>query len=90
MCVVARQNAPSAVGREGTTLDVGNDISSRIERTSSGSNRGDTIFPTPEGCKVSSKRRPGRQVATVKRQASVQSHRHIVTIVIHYIHLSTE
>ena len=26
MCVVARENAPSAVGREGTTLNVGNDI----------------------------------------------------------------
>ena len=107
-CVVARENAPSAVGREGTTLNVGNDIvgetplssglgpynvsgvallnplgevfelrntspdvdqdiSSRIERTTTTSNRGDTIFPTSERCKVSSKRRPGRQVATVKR-----------------------
>ena len=26
VCVVARENAPSAVGREGTTLNVGNDI----------------------------------------------------------------
>ena len=26
MCVVARENAPSAVGREGTTLNLGNDI----------------------------------------------------------------
>ena len=26
MCVVARENAPSAVGREDTTLNVGNDI----------------------------------------------------------------
>ena len=26
MCVVARENAPSAVGREGTTLNVGSDI----------------------------------------------------------------
>ena len=74
MCEVARKNSPSAVGREGTTLNVGNDISSRIERTTTSSNHGDTIVPTPEGCKVSSKRRPGRQVATVKRQASVHSH----------------
>ena len=26
VCVVARENAPSAVGREGTTLNIGNDI----------------------------------------------------------------
>ena len=26
VCVVARENAPSAVGREGTTLNVSNDI----------------------------------------------------------------
>ena len=26
VCVVSRENAPSAVGREGTTLNVGNDI----------------------------------------------------------------
>ena len=26
VCVVARENAPSSVGREGTTLNVGNDI----------------------------------------------------------------
>ena len=26
MCVVSRENAPSAVGREDTTLNVGNDI----------------------------------------------------------------
>ena len=26
VCVVARENAPSAVGREGTTLNVNNDI----------------------------------------------------------------
>ena len=26
VCVVAREDAPSAVGREGTTLNVGNDI----------------------------------------------------------------
>ena len=91
------KNAPSAVGREGTTLNVGSDIvgetplssglgpynvsgvallnplgevfelrntspdvdqdiSSRIERTATSSNHGDTIVPTPEGCKVSSKR----------------------------------
>ena len=115
MCVVSRENAPSAVGREGTTLNVGNDIvvetplssglglydvsgvallnplgevfelrntspdvdqniSSRIERTTSSSNHGDTIVPTPEGCKVSLKRRPGCQVLTVKRQASEQLH----------------
>ena len=72
-CGVIRKSSPSAVGREGTTLDVGNDISSRIERTTTSTNHGDTIVPTPEGCKVSLKRRPGRQVATVKRQASVQS-----------------
>ena len=57
-----------------TSPDVDQDISSRIERTTTTSNHGDTIVPTPEGCKVSSKRRPGRQVATVKLQASVQSH----------------
>ena len=74
VCRVTRENAPSAVGREGTTLNVGNDIISRIERPTSSSNHGDTIVPTPEGCKISSKRRPRRQVATVKRQASVQSH----------------
>ena len=54
--VVARENAPSAVSREGTTLNVGNDIISRIERTTTSSNHGGTIVPTPEGCKVSSKR----------------------------------
>ena len=26
VCVVVRENAPSSVGREGTTLNVGNDI----------------------------------------------------------------
>ena len=57
-----------------TSLDVDQDISSRIERTTTSSNHGDTIVPTREGCKVSWKRRPGRQVATVKRQASEQSH----------------
>ena len=129
MCVVARENSPSAVGHEGTTLNVGDDIvgetplssglgpynvsgmallnplgevfelrstspdvdqniSSRIERTTSSSNHRDTIFPTLEGCKVSSKRRPGRQVTTVKRQAS--DYCHVVTIVLHYIHLSME
>ena len=56
VCVVARENALSAVSREGTTLNVGTDISSRIERTTTSSNHGDTIVPTPEGCKVSSKR----------------------------------
>ena len=97
VCVVARENAPSAVGREGTTLNVGNDIvgetpvssglgpysvsgvallnslgevfelrntspdvdqdiSSRVERTTSSSNHVDTIVPTTEGCKVSLKR----------------------------------
>ena len=115
VCGVTRKNSPSAVGREGTTLNVGNDIvgetpsssglgpynvsvvallnplgevfelrntspdvdqniSSRIERTTTSSNHGDTIVLTPERCKVSSNRRPGRQVATVKRQAPVQSH----------------
>ena len=74
VCGVTRENSPSAVGREGTTLNVGNDIISRIERTTSSSNHGDTIVLTPERCKVSSNRRPGRQVATVKSQASVQSH----------------
>ena len=57
-----------------TSPDIDQDISSRIERTTTSSNHGDTIFPTPEGCKVSSKRRPVRQVVTVKRQASVKSH----------------
>ena len=97
VCVVGRENAPSAVGREGTTLNVGNDIvgetplsswlgpynisgvallnplgevfelrktspdvgqdiSSRIERTTTSSSHGDTIVPTTEGCKVSLKR----------------------------------
>ena len=57
-----------------TSSDVDQNISSRIERTSSSRNHGDTIYPTPEGCKVSWKRLPGRQVATVKRQASETSH----------------
>ena len=114
MFVFARENAPSAVGHEGTTLNVGNDIVSetplssglgpynvsgvarlnplgevfelrnpspdvsqdiisRIEHTTT-SNYGDSIIPTPEGFKVSSKKRPGRHVATVKHQASEQSH----------------
>ena len=64
-----------------------NDISSRIERTITSSNHGDTIVPTPEGCKVSSKRRTGRQVELLSTRRPCS---HIVTIVIHYIHLSTE
>ena len=74
MCGVTHENSPSAVGLEGATLNVGNDISSRIERTTTSSNHGDTTVPTSEGCKVSSKKRPRRQVATVKRQASEKSH----------------
>ena len=68
-----------------TSPDVDQDISSRIERTTTSSNHGDTIVPTPEGCKVSSKRRPGCQMTTVKRQASEQSHSENRDI-----HLSTE
>ena len=87
VCGVTCENAPSAVGHEGTTLNVGNDISSRIEYTTTSSNHGDTIVPTPEGCKVSSKRRPGRQVQLLSARRPCS---HIVTIVIHYTHLSTE
>ena len=87
VCGLTRENAPSAVSREGTTLNVGTDISSRIERTTTSSNHGENGVPTPEGCKVSSKRRPGREVANVRARRPCS---HIVTIVIHYTHLSTE
>ena len=128
MCVVARENAPSAVGREGTTLNVGNDIvgetplsswlgpynisgvallnplgevfelrntspdvhqesSSRIERTTTTSNHGKLLSRTKRG--VRSHRKDERdvrwQLLSARRPCS-----HIVTIVIHYTHLSTE
>ena len=126
MCGVTRENAQSVAGREGTTLNVGNDIvgktslssglgpynvsgvallnplgevfelrntspdvdqniSSRIERTTTTSNHGDTIVPT----NVRSHRRDDRDARWQLFSARCPSN-HTVTIVIHYIHLSTE
>ena len=72
---VARINPMSDVGRVGTSLDVGNDIGSRIEqhKVEETINLGNEIASTSLRCKVSAMRQQQRLMATVRRKASVMS-----------------
>ena len=72
---VTRKRSQSDVGRGGISLDVDNDIGSRIEQSKVDEmiNLGNTNVPVSSERSVSSMRRQRRHMAAVRRKASVLS-----------------